>query len=703
MRKIFQFAILLLIFATPALAQIGIDAPTAEADGGATTTITIPLTIATSTANNTELIVGCGIVDASSAAIVSTAVWKGSQSLTKVSSQPTGTGFNAPSGNPQNRTETWGLLLPTVGSGNVVVTLAAAPTGAKAESACSATVYVHVNQSLTPDAKNETSNGNAVQPNGTVTTNFAFDWVIDTIMNAGGVTNPQATAPSSRQWVNCIFPCGGFLNTFAGSFQVAIVAGTKTMTWAGINNAYSQNIIALKWDGVSATPVTYFISPTGNDSNTGLSTGVPWLTPNHPVNCGDFIQGAAGTYSYTSFRIGVFGPVSCPNANDLAMLGCIQFDQCVNLINASGHNAMTIGSYWGVRDWECQVTVVSTNQCFQAYSVNTTTPITHFAFINDICNQAGDDCFDAGSNVAATDYGIFENDIAYDGAQDNAESYSGIHPVGMLPIDTLPGTHLYIGNNFSWDNVDPNTCTGCGGGLPTDGQGISSDTNSLPQVVIDNNLTMFNGANGVQVFLPAAGNKTYFRHNTAYGNETGQVNANPCAEMTANSANNVEMSWGIAVTTAATACKVSGSAVTYWAIAASAGSTPVIGYNNYLYSAAGNNTTGAGATYPTTGVAANITGTNPTLANPVNPGAPSCSSFTSVQTCMASIIANFKPTVAAAKAYGYQTPSLAPQYDPLFPQWVCTVTNWPADAPRHCLNGSTIGPGAPSITGVRIH
>jgi hypothetical protein len=37
------------------------------------------------------------------------------------------------------------------------------------------------------------------------------------------------------------------------------------------------------------------------------------------------------------------------------------------------------------------------------------------------------------------------------------------------------------------------------------------------------------------------------------------------------------------------------------------------------------------------------------------------------------VISNFKPKVAAAAGFGYQTPGSA-AYDPLFPQWLCTAS-----------------------------
>jgi hypothetical protein len=41
---------------------------------------------------------------------------------------------------------------------------------------------------------------------------------------------------------------------------------------------------------------------------------------------------------------------------------------------------------------------------------------------------------------------------------------------------------------------------------------------------------------------------------------------------------------------------------------------------------------------------------------------------------MAQVIADYTPTVAAAKSYGYQPVSLTNTPDPLYPQWLCNVT-----------------------------
>lgn len=50
---------------------------------------------------------------------------------------------------------------------------------------------------------------------------------------------------------------------------------------------------------------TYYLSPSGSDSNSGQSANAPWVSPNHSLNCGDVIVAAPGTnYSATNFYTG---------------------------------------------------------------------------------------------------------------------------------------------------------------------------------------------------------------------------------------------------------------------------------------------------------------------------------------------------------------------------------------------------------------
>ncbi len=223
-----------------------------------------------------------------------------------------------------------------------------------------------------------------------------------------------------------------------------------------------------------AWATTYYLAPAsggGSDTNSGTSPSTPWLTPNHPVNCGDVILAAPSTtYVATNFRPNQWGVVTCPAGNNVAWLKCATFDACKININSTGHNAMTpTQSYWGVQGWEITASVLSGNQCFEAFPPNNSTTIHHVIFVNNIANGCGDGAFTTGANAnAGVDYVAIIGNIAYNGAQDNANCYSGIDIVVPVNSDTLPGTHYYIAGNFSWGNVDPNPC---GGRLPTDGQG----------------------------------------------------------------------------------------------------------------------------------------------------------------------------------------------------------------------------------------
>ena len=75
------------------------------------------------------------------------------------------------------------------------------------------------------------------------------------------------------------------------------------------------------------------------------------------------------------------------------------------------------------------------------------------------------------------------------------------------------------------------------------------------------------------------------------------------------------------------------------------------------------------------------------LASPQTPPAPSCGTATSVPNWMSTMIANFAPTNGST--YGYQIPSSTSRYDPLYPPFLCTVTNLPVGlVTPGCVTGS---------------
>ena len=426
---------------------------------------------------------------------------------------------------------------------------------------------------------------------------------------------------------------------------------------------------------------TYYLAPAaagGKDSNNGLSSGAPWLTPNHSVNCGDVISATAGTYSAYNFQ-NTWGTVACPAGNNVAWLKCATFDTCKISASGSYTNGMAVSaSYWGVQGWEV-TTTQDTNTCFIAYPTFGTT-IHHIIFANDIANG----CYSSGitgsyNGAAGVDYLVIIGNIVYNAAQSTINCMSGIGVGENVESDSLPGTHLYIAGNFSWGNVDANPCLG---GVPTDGNGIIIDTLDwsqggtpppyLGQVVVANNISIDNGGRGVNVYRNSAGSQNaniYLTQNTLWGNnwDTNET-VSYCGESQLNMVNNVQEYRDLAVTNAATGC--GGAALYAYFVHSVDGSDNV--YNDWGWSATATYTA---ADPPSTGFSfgPNNTFADPQFANPVAPGAPSCGSATSVPACMATVIADFTPTNPAAAGYGYQIPSGTPVYDPLFPQWLCNV------------------------------
>jgi hypothetical protein len=433
----------------------------------------------------------------------------------------------------------------------------------------------------------------------------------------------------------------------------------------------------------------YYLAPAangGNDSNNGLSAGAPWLSPNHSLNCGDVILATASTsYDSANFTTGTWGVVNCPAGNNVAWLKCVTFDACKIVSSSTGTAAMWVDrSYWGVQGWEATTVPGATYAgCFTASpNYNTPVEIHHIIFANNIangCQASGFVSANQGS-IAGVDYLAIIGNIAYNASQGSAECFSGISIYQPIQSDTLPGTHLYVGGNFSFGNYDPSVCAG---GTPTDGEGIIFDTfdNRLggsptpyaAQALADNNILVGNGGRGMVVadnnYGTAPHSNIYIRHNTISGNNLStDQNATGCGELELNMTTLTQATYNLVTTKNATGCGTN----PIFALAVSSSDGTVQMNNNFAYSPSGNNTTIWDSGTFSYG-SSNILGINPGFSNPTIPGAPNCVTASSVPNCMASLVSNFKPTASAAAGYGYQIPSPSSTYDQLFPQWLCNV------------------------------
>jgi hypothetical protein len=458
-------------------------------------------------------------------------------------------------------------------------------------------------------------------------------------------------------------------------------------------------MVNLSGTGVNPTTgTTYYLAPQasgGSDSNSGLSPNQPWLSPNHALNCGDVIVATVSNgYDSDNFNSGKWGTVTCPTANNVAWLQCATFDGCK--INSSKYGMYVDHSYWGVQGWEVTVSAPGTGFCFGAApSYFTPVNIHHIIFANDVangCMAGGFDLFNVGG--ASADYFALVGDIAYNAAQGSAQCYSGISVYQPVQFDSATGTHIYLAGNFSWGNFEPETC---GGVQAFGGDGIIFDTLDgsqgglaayQAQAVAENNITIGNGGNGIEVQNNVAGTvhaPVIMANNTSWGNEAdlNQQYNNLCAELLLNSAYNVVERNNLAATRAETACvgnpeyafsayTVDGSVSVLDNFAFAYPDQASFVYNgpNYQFS-------------PT-----NVVGVNPSFENAYVPGAPACGGTENVPACMANVIVNFTPTNTAAASYGYQIPRTEVVSDPLFPQWLCNVNLPPGLAAMGCLRAN---------------
>lgn len=414
---------------------------------------------------------------------------------------------------------------------------------------------------------------------------------------------------------------------------------------------------------------TYYIAPAsdgGNDSNNGTSSSTPWLTPNHSVNCGDVLIALPGVYAETSMRYNTWGTVTCPGNNNVAWVECQTPFACTMSAVANNNGVVITANYWGVQGFAVTTASSTNSSCFGSAD-----GVHHIIFANDVAANCGG----YGISAQDSDYVIIVGNAVYNGATYSGTCNSGLGILVPANSDSLAGTHIYIAGNFSWGNVDPNPCNG---GTPTDGEGVNLDTISqnsyTGQIVVENNIFAYNGGPGVEAYLNNSSTPSPITidRNTIYDNETGGT-TNSCAEILLQASGNTNVFQNLIQQTVSSACNGPSATYLLWTGGGDFGSTVVL-TNNFGDSASGHNF----QNYPDNVVYGNTFGTSPAFSSPTEPSSPSCSSYTTVPACMASMISGFTPGTTSAKSYGYQSVSSASVYNPLFPQWLCSVTNLPS-------------------------
>jgi hypothetical protein len=432
--------------------------------------------------------------------------------------------------------------------------------------------------------------------------------------------------------------------------------------WQSRDSNYNGNVFA-----------TYYIATTGNDSNAGTS-GSPWLTPNHAINCGDTILAAAGTYSSGNFANGKWGTVSnCPSPAGVyfARLSCVgpYLQSCA--INDTASNATRVdASNWAVVGWTVSSTV---GACFYA-TPSTTANLHHIAFINSYAKNCKNSGYQFAPYYANMAYGIDQSAIvgaiAYNGAAGGSECFSGASIYEPKNVGATSGTHIFLAGVFSISNLDP--VTGCPGN--SDGEGVifddwasqqSTGIAYTSQGVLEQSMMLGNGSAGVEVFSTTSA-PIMIKSTTAYGDYQSTVHAGTYnGEGLINSGHYSTWTGNIFQASLQTqnGNNVYGFLVGTGMFTADATNT-VSG--NYIFGVSGLNTSnqGSGFTFGSNTLA------TPDFVSPTVPSsAPDCSAAATTTACMATVIANFVAQASGAASLGYQAPGSCTA-DAYWPTWL---------------------------------
>jgi hypothetical protein len=429
--------------------------------------------------------------------------------------------------------------------------------------------------------------------------------------------------------------------------------------------------------------VTYYISPSGNDSNNGTVSSNPWLTPNHAVHCADTIMAATGTYLPANFTMGKWGTVSCPNNDNVAFIQCVTFDACYIIGDYGQMGALLISaSYWGVRGFEAQDDSASYGGCFSASPPTPNATIHHIVFADNVavrCPLAGFDSFEynGATGPSSVDYVMWVGNIAWNATRASTLCGSGFSFASPANADNAQEPHDLFTLNMAWNNVNGSNCAGGGvSGGNTDGQGIIIDrpdvNNYTAAITVEGNLLISNGGPGFHqgALGPVYPRIVTVRYNTTWGNAKDPLFCPfTTAESNLNEAGVATVTNNILMATVGVKC---GGSSTVYATQTSTVSPTTIVDNNWLWNSANSANisitwnsgiscaSGPGISSPGSGKHTSAycpgnTVADPVFSHPTIPAQPTCSGTADTIACATAmgIIANFTPTANGSTAYGW--------------------------------------------------
>jgi hypothetical protein len=440
--------------------------------------------------------------------------------------------------------------------------------------------------------------------------------------------------------------------------------------------------------------VTYFMSPGGNDSNNGTSSGTPWKTTAHNIHCDDKIMAAAGSYPPQSFGYTTWGTVSCPANDNVAWVKCATAFACDVNGEFFGKGAVAIDmDYWGVQGFTATDSSGTDGACFQATPRTQFHTINHIVFANDVANTCplvgfGTSDFNGALGPAAVDYVMYVGDLAWNAAISSSFCGSAIGTASPAMADNAPGPHMLWTLNIATNTIDGNNCANGGAsGGSTDGQGFMIDRPDVFHytaiIVAENNLAVANGAPGFHQFVNGTGGmpqNVIVRNNTFFGN---LQDPNFCpftdGEVQFNNGGVVTVTNNIMVATLSTKC--GGGTVGIYAQSTESVQPATILDKNWLWNTALSTNisvnwnsgysclSGAGVPNPGRNSNGHVYCSGNTVADPVMAGPTTttgqwfCSGFSDTQACAAPMIARFTPTASGSSTFGFTAPTSVDQYN----------------------------------------
>ena len=331
--------------------------------------------------------------------------------------------------------------------------------------------------------------------------------------------------------------------------NVRQVSTNKEISLSSHDNLISQN----------STPKTYYVSGSGNDNNSGLSTSSAFRTIQKAAdltNPGDTVLIMNGVYTNTGKAGNVVNIKRSGTAN--AWIRYKAYPGHFPKIQHNTWNGITISnkaSYIEINGLE----VIGNNANItldyaMSEKTNKQNPLTNGNCINvdgrtnghvhhiRILNNKVHDCGGAGISAIQADYVTIDNNVVFNNAWYGVYGSSGISMLNNWNSDNNQGYKMFVTNNKTYNNrmYIPWIAVG----KITDGNGIiidstrNQDNSKLDaykgRTLVKNNLAFNNGGSGIHAFLSEhvdIVNNTAFLNNQSPELNGGQIFAHTSSDV----------------------------------------------------------------------------------------------------------------------------------------------------------------------------